>query len=169
MKSKLLIKLLSLLGFSTVAASCEQIEEIIGGGGAVCMYGTPSASYVFNVEVKESTGDTPIEGIRVCVIDRHNTYNPETGEHDIPHIDTLQVGTTDANGKATLFLDHTWPLSKHEIAADDIDGGENGGEFKSAIFSVNTSSEDYKNPGKEGWFEGTATHNVLIGLSKKEE
>ena len=160
MKSKLALKILSLLGFSTAVASCEIVNEW-GGGGAVCMYGTPSADYVFNVDVKDVENNAPIEGIRVSVIQRYLTNSVPT------QIDTLTHSLTDNEGKVTLSL-NTWPESSFEIAADDIDGAENGGEFSTASTTITIDSKDYKNPGESGWYRGTATKNATIKLSKKE-
>lgn len=167
MKSKLALKILSLLGFSTAVASCEMVNEI-GGGGAVCMYGTPSASYVFNVDTKDADTNTPIEGMRVSVVREISLYNNETGKHDIEALDTLAYELTNDKGKATLFLDRDWPTSSHLLIADDIDGAENGGLYSTVSTEVLTQADDYKNPGSSGWFEGTATHNVTIKLSKTE-
>lgn len=168
MKSKFLIKLLSLLGFSTVATSCELVNEI-GGGGAVCMYGSPSASYVFNVDVKDADTNTPIEGMRVSVVREISLYNKETGKHDIEALDTLAYELTNDKGKATLFLDRDLPTSSHLIIADDIDGAENGGLYSTVSTEVLTQADDYKNPGSSGWFDGTATHNVTFATSKQSE
>ena len=160
MKSKIALKILSLLGFSTAVASCEIVIEW-GGGGAVCMYGTPSADYVFNVDVKDVENNAPIEGIRVSVIQRYLTNSVPT------QIDTLTHSLTDNEGKVTLSL-NTWPESSFEIAADDIDGAENGGEFSTASTTIAIDNKDYKNPGEHGWYRGTATKNATIKLSKKE-
>ena len=159
MKSKIALKILSLLGFSTAVASCEIVNEW-GGGGAVCMYGTPSADYVFNVDVKDVENNAPIEGIRVSVIQRYITNSVPT------QIDTLTHSLTDNEGKVTLSL-NTWPESSFEIAADDIDGAENGGEFSTASTTITIDNKDYKNPGESGWYRGTATKNATIKLSKK--
>ena len=161
MKSKLALKLLSLLGFSSAVASCEMINEI-GGGGEMCMYGCPSADYVFNVDVKDVENNAPIEGIRVSVIQRYITNSVPT------RIDTLTHSLTDNEGKVTLSL-NTWPESSFEIAADDVDGEENGGKFAAASTTVDIESGDYKNPGEHGWYRGTATKNTTIKLSKKDK
>ena len=125
------------------------------------MYGTPSADYVFNVDVKDVENNAPIEGIRVSVIRRYLTNSVPT------QIDTLTHSLTDNEGKVTLSL-NTWPESSFEIAADDIDGAENGGEFSTASTTITIDSKDYKNPGESGWFQGTATKDVTIKLSKTE-
>lgn len=170
MKNRFILKLLGLLGFSTVATSCELIDDI-GGGGMVCMYGCPSADYVFNVDVADKESNTPIEGIRVSVVDRgvREYWNSETGTTEPkPYCDTLVVGTTGADGK--LLLNYNgFPAYSHELAFDDVDGQENGGLYASASTTITYESDDYENPGENGWYSGTATHNVSVKLDKKSE
>lgn len=161
---------LGVLGFSTVATSCELIDDI-GGGGMVCMYGCPSADYVFNVDVADKESNEPIEGIRVSVLNRGvaEYWNSETGTTEPkPYCDTLAVGTTGADGK--LLINYNgFPAASHELAFDDVDGQENGGLYASASTTLNHESDDYKNPGENGWYSGTATHKVSVKLEKKEE
>lgn len=167
MKNKILKWIFSALGFSTVATSCELIDNI-GGGGMVCMYGTPSADYVFNVDVIDGENDAPIEGIRVSVTEEveHPYLDSETGIVTYYTVtDTLATATTDANGKVVLNT-NTFPRDKHTIVADDVDGEANG-SFNSASIILTTDSDDYKDPGNNGWYNGTATHNVTFLLTKK--
>lgn len=169
MKNRFLRWIFGVLGFSTVATSCEQIEKI-GGGGMVCMYGTPSADYVFNIDVVESKNDTPIKGIRVSAIEKieYQYWDSETGIVTYYTVtDTLTTATTDANGKVVLNT-NTFPRDKHTIVADDVDGEANGA-FNSASIILTTDSDDYKDPGSNGWYNGTATHNVTIKLNEKTE
>ena len=165
MKSKFLIKLLSLLGFSTVATSCELVNEI-GGGGNMCAYGCPSADYVFNVDVKDADTDAPIRGMRVSVIQRHTRYNPSTQSEQVV-IDTLGVAETNAEGRAFVNLERVWPDSTHEVAADDLDGDANGGHYSTVSTEVVTEKDDYENPGS--WYSGKATHNVTLRTTKLGE
>lgn len=166
MNNKFIRKIISILGFSTVATSCELIEEI-GGGGMVNMYGTPSADYVFNAEVKDKDNDQPIEGIRVSAIVEHQYWDSSaTAEQIIT--DTLAKGFTDSDGRVVLNI-NDFPKSKHTLAFDDVDGTENGGDYASVEIDVTTDSKDYKNPGENGWYSGTATHDVSVKLSKKSE
>ena len=160
MKSKILLKLLSLLGFSTVAASCEFI--------GAAEYGCPSADYVFNVDVKDAETNAPIEGMRVSAIVRHTGeyYNPTTGGYDTERVDTLAWELTNEQGKVTLSMTD-FPVSLHEIAADDIDGAENGGHYSTVSTEVTTERDDYKNPGD--WYSGKATHNVTLKTTKLSE
>lgn len=170
MKTKVLQKLFALLGFSAVANSCELIDGI-GGGGMVCMYGCPSAYYVFNAEVSDKDSDEPIEGIRVSVLERgqRQYWDSETGMATYePYCDTLAVEHTGADGKTTLHI-MQFPTENHEVVFDDVDGAENGGEYASAAVKVITEDDDYKEPGENGWYSGTATHQVAVKLSKKSE
>lgn len=169
MNCKLIRWLLGILGFSTVATSCEVIDNI-GGGGMVCMYGTPSADYVFNVDIVDSENDTPIEGIRVSALEKieRQYWDSETGMATYETItDTLAVGTTDASGKVILNV-NSFPSDKHTIVADDVDGEANG-KFDSASVVLTTDRDDYKEPGNSGWYSGTATHDVTLKLNKKTE
>ncbi len=169
MNCKFIRWILGVLGFTTVAASCEVIDEI-GGGGQVCMYGCPSADYVFDVDVVDSENDTPIEGIRVSAIEKveHQYWDSETGMATYDTVtDTLAVGTTDASGKVVLNI-NSFPSDKHTIVADDVDGDANG-KFDSASVVLTTNSDDYKEPGEYGWYSGTATHDVTLKLNKKTE
>jgi putative lipoprotein (rSAM/lipoprotein system) len=153
MNCKLIRWILGILGFSTVATSCEIIDEI-GGGGEVCMYGCPSADYVFNVEVLDSESHAPIEGIKLDISGYSNEYE-------------YSSVTTSADGKATLRL-NAFPKNSHTLLVEDVDGEENG-SYNSTSVIVSTDSNDYKNPGEYGWYEGTATHDVLIEMTPKTE
>lgn len=159
-KTKAIQRLLTLLGFSAVATSCESMFQV--------MYGTPSAGYIFNVDVKDAHTNAPINGMRVSIIRRMAYYNTETGSYDNESIDTLAWKLTNGQGKATLSI-NDFPTSLHEIAADDIDGAGNGGHYSTASTEVVTEKDDYENPSKDGWFDGTATHNVTLKITKLGE
>lgn len=166
MNCKFVRWILGILGFSTAATSCELIEDVVL---APAMYGCPSADYVFNVEIEDMEGDTPINGVRVSVVERgqRQYWNSELGiDYYEPYIDTLAVGVTAQDGKVMLKY-NGFPRDKHEIVADDVDGAENGGNYASASVEVLVEKEDYKNPGNNGWYSGTATSDVTLRLSKK--
>lgn len=165
MKNNLLAKLIGILGFSTVATSCELIEEI-GGGGQVCMYGVPSANYVFNADVVDKDTDQPIEGIRVSAIIERQYWDSSTNMADY-QIDTLAKGLTGADGKVVLEFS-AFPEKKHTIAFDDIDGSENGGKYASVAVDVKSEGDDYEDS-VDMWNQGTATHDVSVKLTKIEE
>lgn len=170
MNCKFIRWILGVLGFTTVATSCEMIDEI-GGGGQVCMYGCPSADYVFNVEVADKENDQPIAHIRVSAIltSERSYWDNETGstQYGVVH-DTLAVGRTGEDGKLSLQFNN-FPHDKHTIAFDDLDGAENGGDYASMAVDITSDGEDYKDSGNDGWYWGTATHNVAVKLSKKSE
>ena len=154
MKTKRKAQLLAMLGFSTAATSCEALNEI-GGGGAVCMYGQPSAAYVFNTEVVDEDGK-PIKGIEVST--------PVEHPYGVSDITTALTGE---DGKCVLDF-KTWPTGEFKVSATDVDGAENGGEFEAANAFVLIDSKDYKNPGEHGWHKGKATKRVKFQLNHKE-
>jgi len=156
-KTKVIQQLLTLLGFSAVATSCEFVEA--------AEYGCPSADYVFNVDVKDADTDAPIRGMRVSVIQRHTRYNPSTQSEQVV-IDTLGVAETNAEGRAFVNLERVWPDSTHEVAADDLDGDANGGHYSTVSTEVVTEKDDYENPGS--WYSGKATHNVTLRTTKQQ-
>ena len=161
MKRSLVSKLLMLLGFTTVATACDP-DKFWGGQAPMYgspfpapEYGCPYAEFIFNAEVKDGETDTPIEGIRVSVVQRY----------DENYTDTLSMGLTAADGKVKLQFGG-YPTNEHEIVADDIDGEANGGDYNSVSTTITTDSDDYT--GASGaWNEGTATHNVTLSLTKK--
>lgn len=156
---------LGVLGFSTVATSCEVIDDI--GRGPVAMYGCPSADYVFNVEIEDIENGRPIEGIRVSAVERgEREHWDESGNYyTVPYIDTLAVGRTSDIGRVTLSY-NVFPRDKHEIVADDIDGAENG-DYSSTSVEIDINKESYEEPGEYGWYWGTAAADVTIKLDKK--
>lgn len=133
------------------------------------MYGCPSADYVFNVEVEDLESGDPIEGIRVSAVERgtRERWDSEAGSsYAENYIDTIAVGTTSADGKLMLQYNY-FPVNKHEIVADDIDGEANGGEYNSSSVELTVNSNDYENGGSNGWYKGTATNEVTLKLTKK--
>lgn len=165
MKSKVVKWLLGVLGFSSITTSCEVVEDIIRG--PVAMYGCPSADYVFNVEVEDLESGNPIEGIRVSAIERgvRDRWDEAGNIYPEPYIDTLAVGVTSAEGMVTLSH-NSFPRDKHEIVADDVDGEKNG-DYASAAVEVTVDSNDYKDEGENGWYQGTAINDVTLKLAKK--
>ncbi len=167
MKNRFVKWLFGVLGFSSVATSCETIEVIFRGPAV--MYGCPSADYVFNVEVEDLESGNPIEGARVSAVERgtREMWDGETGtSYPENYIDTLAVGITSAEGKVTLKYNN-FPVNKHEIVADDIDGEANGGEYNSSSVELTIDSNDYEDGGENGWYKGTATNDVTLKLTKK--
>lgn len=156
MKQRIQQILMALLGFAGYTA-CSSVD-MYGCPPPAPEYGCPFAEYVVNAEIKDSETDSPIEGIRVSVVNRYEGSR---------YVDTLATGLTSANGKALLQFSNL-PQTSHEVVADDIDGEANGGDYNSASTTVATSNTDYEG-GNDGWSNGTATHNVTITLTKKSE
>ena len=166
MKRALISKILMLLGFSTVATSCDP-DNNDDWGDQVAMYGCPMATYIANVEVKDGATDTPIEGIRVSSVFRFTGEYWDEKRGEVVYgekVDTIATALTNADGKAQL----EWVRDIFEngsLVADDIDGEANGGEYNSASTTITTDRDDYV--GGSGWDLGTATHNVTFSLTKK--
>lgn len=166
MKSKVVKWLLGVLGFSSMTTSCDVVEDIFGIG--VAMYGCPSADYVFNVEVEDLKTGSPVKGIRVSAVERgtRERWDSETGiYYPEDYIDTLAVGVTSSEGSVMLKY-NTFPHNEHEIVADDVDGEKNG-NYASAAVEVTVDSNDYKDEGENGWYQGTATNEVTLKLAEK--
>lgn len=165
METKTKAQLLALLGFSAAATSCEALNGL-GGGGGLCMYGTPSASYQFNIDVKDLTTEEPVEGIRVSLIERH-TQLDHTTQEKVEYVDTLATELTDANGRA--ILKHGgMPLhyNKAEIAADDVDGSANG-DYNSTNVEFQIYNSDYVDDDDNSWSLGKVTKDITMKIDKK--
>ena len=164
MKSKLTLKLLSLLGFSSAVASCG-MEPMYGCPPPPPMYGCPAPAFVdytYEVEVKDADTNAPIEGMRVCAILRETgIHNSATGQYE-SWADTLATGTTNKQGKVTLVAqDHV--AATHEITADDIDGAKNGGHYATVGTEVKTKLDDTLGA------DGNTTYNIVLKTSKQSE
>lgn len=165
MKAKTTAKLLALLGFSTAANSCEALSEI-GGGGGLCMYGSPSASYEFNIDVEDVNDGKPIEGIRVSLLERGYYHNSTTQERE-ETVDTLARGLTNVQGKVVLKYGGS-PINydKAEFAADDIDGSENG-EYNSNNVEIKIDRNEFVDDDDNSWSWGKVTKDITLKLTKK--
>lgn len=152
--SKIIRWILSLLGFSSVATSCEVISESTGGG-MICMYGTPTADYVFNIEVVDDQTGEPVPMILTSAYDYNNS------EYQ------LDSRMTNEQGKATLSFQE-FPSGSHTIVTEDIDGPDNGGDYQRTATTIKTNSNDFVEP-NGAWYSGTATHDITIRLVKKAE
>lgn len=153
--SKITRWILSLLGFSSVATSCEVIAESTGGG-MVCMYGTPTADYVFNIEVVDDQTGEPVPMILTSAY--------EGGYKEDYQLDSR---LTNEQGKATLTFQE-FPSGSHTIVTEDIDGPDNGGDYQKTSTTITTNSDDFVEP-NGAWYSGTATHDITIRLMKKAE
>lgn len=117
--NNLLIKLLALLGFACAESRCD-IDD-------AKMYGPPYADFEIKGTVSDENGD-PITGIRVTV-----RPTAESGP-------SLGSGVSNAAGNYVLTgLDlHSNDI---DVVAEDVDGPENGGEFKSETKNVQVNGD----------------------------
>ncbi len=129
-------------------SSCEEIEDIIGGG--LCMYGTPNMDYQVSGKVVDAKSGKAIEGIQV---DRSWDY----GDNAV---------TTDKDGKFTL-IGNDFPRDTLHVAVTDIDGEANG------IYAGEKVVVNLKPPKKksnDAWYAGKyEAENVEIKLKKASE
>lgn len=168
MYNKFVKWLFGVLGFSGAVTACDKIGDPFRE--PVAMYGCPSADYVFNVDIVDGENDAPIEGIRVSSIARFTGERWDEEQQKVvsgTFVDTLAAGLTSADGKVVLRYGE-FPVDKHEIVADDIDGTENGGNYNSSSVILNVERDDYKEGGNSGWYLGTATEDLTLKLTKKE-
>lgn len=156
MNNKVVRIILTILGFSTVATSCESFIND-SGGGMTNAYGCPSADYSYNIDVLDSDTFAPIEGIRVSIIDPHTQELWDEATETIytkDVVDTLASGISGSDGTLTLTLKHqSIETREHTIVAEDIDGEENGGDYKSATQTIRSASMDYAT----GNYKGTTS------------
>ena len=97
---------LGLLGLGS-AIGCEEIEDIFGGGGGnLCMYGTPTMSYEIKGKVVDSDSGKAIEGIKVGRYDFNGAaevFSDGSGKFDLSGSDfpsdTLHLKVTDVDGE----------------------------------------------------------------------
>ena len=122
-----------------------------------CMYGTPSADYEVGGIVKDEAGN-PVKGIRAIVKYKRNV--PE----EMWNGDTLY---TDDNGRYSRDLGSLFPGSCDDLKVifEDIDGVENGGEFKSK--TVAGQMKQVKK-GDGSWYSGAFEVTADAVLEKKE-
>lgn len=145
MKSKLLYGLLSLLGFSTMAA-CD--TENAGR----CEYGTPHVN--FSVSGRVTDGEAPVQGISVDL-----SYDVEDYIYDYSH-EVL----TDSEGN---YVVSDTPFGRPfdgvvYVRAKDADGEENG-SFKTAIESIEIKSSEFTE-GDGSWNRGSLSKTLDIVL-----
>lgn len=151
MKTRLLSGLLSLLGFSGIAASCNS-EEYQSAGE----YGTPYARFTFKGTVTDAEAHSPLEGIRVI---SRSAEAPEL-------TDTVY---TDRAGAYLMEFEHIFPnVEKVELRADAQER-ENGILFEEARHTIIITEEDYTGRGEgNSWNHGTVTKSVDFALERKK-
>ena len=138
---------MGLLGF----ASCgEEIEPL-------AMYGSPYANFKALGTVKDEAGK-PIEGIRVAV---QQTFRNSNGSICWYEADTVY---TDKKGDYLLENNNVQLPGELTFYFEDIDGAENGGEFKSA----EAKPEAIKTGDGDGhWYKGLFEAKADVVLKKK--
>ena len=128
-----------LLGLLGIFNSCEK----------PCEYGTPLGEYKLNGIVTDKETANPIQNIQVVRF-RNSDYG-----------DTLY---TDAEGK---YAFHDFSFGEFHLKFEDIDGEENGGEFKTKEIKTKLTQADQVEKGDGKWNDGKFVKTVNIELEKK--
>ncbi len=142
----LIIRLLSLLGFTAVTGCDNDTPD---------MYGCPWATYEIKGQVCDAD-QTPIAGIRVFAIDRSDS----TGYIGRGAVRASKTGEY----KAEL---ESFPTDTVYLFVTDADGEANGGEFASRRVAVDFSKAEYEDG--DLWYRGKATAKVDVILDKAEK
>ena len=138
---RLIYLLLSILGFAAVG--CE---------GQVCMYGVPTATYEVKARVVDPEGN-PIKGIEVVVSDREQ----ENEWSRVLETTTKEDGTFENSRTKGLM-----PTSALYVRLTDVDGEENGGDFRELVQEVTVYNSVNKiEEGDGGWYNGC--YEVKVG------
>lgn len=159
----------SLLAFLGIGCSHSLIGGEWGGGGVVCMYGVPTATYQVQGTVQSEEG-TPLKNIQVV-------HSPERYKENLKYCptreDSLQAEEyytvrTDSLGHFVLRTDDgEWPVDSLDVEFNDTDGPENGGEFLSAATKLKLT---YQRPDNyNGWYEGVGSAETTVTLTRKPE
>ena len=145
--------ILGLLGFS----SCDWI-----GIGAL-EYGEPHADFKVLGNVNSDDGK-PIEGIRVAVRQhRHyeNTSSVFYDQNDWYEDDTVY---TDSKGKYELFKSVFSEPNDVTVVFEDVDGAENGGEFRKEEAQPEIKRTK---KGDKKWYGGAFEAKADVTMKKK--
>ena len=133
-------------------AACVSALAMLGFGSCdnvgVDMYGTPHADYSIKGAVETKEGK-PIQGIKVSV-------TCET--------DTLGTALSDEKG-AFAIQKEAFPFNKLKVAAEDIDGEENGA-YKDTSINIELTQKDFKG-GDKSWLNGKVEKEVTIQMEEK--
>lgn len=143
MKSKVLKKMMMLLGFGGVATV----------GFVACAYGSPHAEYKVMVDVYDKESGYPVMGIKVSVVENE--------------ADTVALGLTNKQGNCTLFYsDEGFGKQKEiKIGIDDIDDTAHDGKFTSDFIIHTIYAKDMKD-GDGDFDQGTAYIRQKFALKK---
>jgi len=135
-QNQLIAMLLTLLGFGT---ACEKITN---GSDE---YGSPSADFVLNGNIKDRVTGTPITNIRV-IMQRDTAF-------------------TDAQGKFMVKVEGFPTEQTFDVKLDDIDAAANG-EYTGRDTTVTFPATHFEN-GDGHWYKGEEKLSVTISLEPK--
>lgn len=178
LKNWLLVTLMGALGLSGChchkkAVKTEQLEPeapaVQDRGEMKLMYGVPTMYFDVRGQVKDSWG-RPLKNVRVNMLERNMVTNaegelvgdPKAVERWLDQTDER----TDSKGRFELKREDL-PLEKVRLLVRDVDGKENGGEFKNRIIVLPVTSEDLDKTGSNQWFQGTFNKEVKVKLERK--
>lgn len=144
--------LLSLLGFSI---SCEK-EDGKGdnNGEQPCMYGTPTRAYTVRGKVTDSKGH-PIKGIVVVSKNIDSFGNNPT-----------MSAVTGSDGTFVTNTIKTMDLNSGVLTFHDVDGEQNGGQFKSQDVELSKLPSDKIADGDGNWFMGGYTLTADVKMEE---
>ncbi len=140
MKTKLLVRLLALLGFSAALPACEGMGQD--------EYGCPWSEFSLKGKVTDARNN-PIPGIRVEMSSKYENAYALTDMHGLFLLDYSGVYR---------------PVGDVAVTATDIDGPDNGGEFESRTETLTITGEDYT--GADGWYRGSYEGEADFVLEK---
>ena len=144
--SKLIARLLAMLGFGAAAVGCE----------GLLMYGSPYSEFDLNGRVTDEAG-SPVRDIKIVL-------KPDAdSEHE------MGVAISDANGVFRIYLEHDGGRrSGVAVIAEDIDGDKNGGEFAPQTLEIEIEPSEYKG-GDGDWDDGRVTKTAEFTLTLKSQ
>ena len=118
----------------------------------MCMYGVPTATYEVKARVVDPEGN-PIKGIEVVVSDREQ----ENEWSRVLETTTKEDGTFENSRTKGLM-----PTSALYVRLTDVDGEENGGDFRELVQEVTVYNSVNKiEEGDGGWYNGC--YEVKVG------
>lgn len=147
--NRLLRIFMSILGFSAgtgLTISCDSWNGRVE-------YGTPSAKFIVNGQVKSEQTTTAVPNIRVVMSEESGETAPDTTY-------------TDASGNYSVDIT-AFPGDKNFILKfEDIDGTTNG-SFENLESEVDFTDPKYTN-GSGNWYEGETSQTLNVNLKTKE-
>ena len=149
---------------SLFSAGLTAIIGLLGFNSCIglCMYGQPHADFTFKGTVKDS-GGKPVKDIRV-IVDYYETGYSERPVQQLMFSDTLY---TDNEGIALKTRELISGNVKTTVTLTDLDGEDNGGEFKE-LKVENLESRQVKK-GDGDWYQGAFVCESEFTLEKKAE